>query len=122
MSGSEDASNSANVNERIELMYKAITYMGNTFRDYMEYQMNYGNQSSPFTGHQNYEQEVGSEQLPLVRQFQNLNPSSFMVATEPTMAETWIIKFEKIFKILKCSDQKKVELVVFMLEGEADDW
>ena len=87
MSRSEDASNSGNVNERIELMQKAIINMGNTFRNYMEYQRNYGNQSSPFIGHQTDEQEVGSEQLPLVRQFQNLNPLSFKGATKPTMAK-----------------------------------
>ena len=96
--------------------------MGNTFRYYIEFQTNNGNQSSEGTGHNVEVSGTGSERLSLLRQFQNLNPPSFKGATEPAAAEAWVWKLEKMFKILKCTDQQKVELAVYMLEGEADDW
>ena len=60
--------------------------------------------------------------MPLLRQFQDLDPSSFRGATNLVVAETWVRKLEKMFEVLKCTNQQKVELAVYMLEGEADDW
>ncbi|GKV51438.1 hypothetical protein SLEP1_g58096 [Rubroshorea leprosula] len=64
----------------------------------------------------------GNEQLTLVKQFQNTNPPSFKGVPDPDVAESWVKKLEKMFKLLKCTDGQKVELAVFPLEGEADDW
>ena len=55
------------------------------------------------------------EWLSLIRQFQRLNLPSFEGATEPATAEEWVRRLEKIFKVLKCTDQQRVEIAVFML-------
>ncbi|GKU88330.1 hypothetical protein SLEP1_g2611 [Rubroshorea leprosula] len=64
----------------------------------------------------------GNEQLTLVKQFQNMNPPSFKGVPDLDVAESWVKKLEKMFKLLKCTNEQKVKLVVFTLEGEADDW
>ncbi|GKV48743.1 hypothetical protein SLEP1_g55542 [Rubroshorea leprosula] len=51
-----------------------------------------------------------------------MNPPSFKGVPDPDVAKSWVKKLEKMFKLLKCTDGQKVELVVFTLEGEADDW
>ena len=53
MSDSEDSSTHATgaMNDRIELIQKAITDMGNTFRNYIEFQTHNGNQSGEGIGH-----------------------------------------------------------------------
>ena len=39
---------------------------------------------------------------------------------DPTVADAWIKRLEKIFKVHRCSDQKKVAYTIFMMEGEAE--
>ncbi|GKV38840.1 hypothetical protein SLEP1_g46705 [Rubroshorea leprosula] len=51
-----------------------------------------------------------------------MNPPSFKGVPDPDVAESWVKKLEKMFKLLKCTDGQKVELAVFTLEGEDDDW
>ena len=51
-----------------------------------------------------------------------LNPSSFKGTRDPVVAKEWIQRLEKLFEILQCMDKQKVELAVYMLEGEADNW
>lgn len=122
MSGAGNTAAPSTVNEKIELMQQAITDMGTTFKKFIECQGSNGHQTSNGNGQIVVEQGEGNEQLSLLRQFQNMNPPSFKGAPEPAMAETWVKKLEKVFKILKCTDQQKVQLAVYMLEGEVDDW
>lgn len=122
MSGTDGTLSSSTANERMELMQKAILDLGNTFKNYIEFQTSHGSQSSEGTQPDVVEQGEGNEQLPLIKQFQNMNPPTFKGASEPILAEGWIKRLEKMFKILKCADRQKVELATFMLEGEADDW
>ena len=74
MSDSEESSTHAMemVNDKIERMQKAYANMGNTFKNYMEHQTHCGIQSSE--GQNVDELRDGSERLPLLKQFQNLNP------------------------------------------------
>ncbi|GKV36288.1 hypothetical protein SLEP1_g44436 [Rubroshorea leprosula] len=111
------------VNTRMDIMQKAITDMSSIFRDYLQHQ---NNNNAPQNTGGNSQQIVdyreGNEQLTLVKQFQNMNPPSFKGVPDPDVAESWVKKIEKMFKLLKCTDGQKVELAVFTLEGEADDW
>ncbi|GKV41417.1 hypothetical protein SLEP1_g48955 [Rubroshorea leprosula] len=111
------------VNTRMDIMQKAITDMSSIFKDYLQHQNN--NNASQNTGgnsQQIVDSREGNEQLTLVKQFQNMNPTSFKGVPDLDVAESWVKKLEKMFKLLKCTDGKKVELAVFTLEGEADDW
>ncbi|GKV49055.1 hypothetical protein SLEP1_g55827 [Rubroshorea leprosula] len=111
------------VSTRMDIMQKAITDMSSIFRDYLQHQNN--NNAPQNTGgnsQQTVDSSEGNEQLTLVKQFQNMNPPSFKGVPDPDVAESWVKKLEKMFKLLKCTDVQKVELAVFTLEGEADNW
>ncbi|GKV24936.1 hypothetical protein SLEP1_g34473 [Rubroshorea leprosula] len=97
--------------------------MSSVFKDYLLHQNNNNaQQNTSGNSQQTVDSREGNEQLTLVKQFQNMNPTSFKGVPDPNVAESWVKKLEKMFKLLKCTDEQKVELAVFTLEGEADDW
>ncbi|RVW80541.1 Retrovirus-related Pol polyprotein from transposon 17.6 [Vitis vinifera] len=54
--------------------------------------------------------------------FKKLGPPYFSGATDPTEAEAWILKMEKFFGVIDCSEQQKASYAAFMLDKEADHW
>ncbi|KAF7801134.1 Transposon Ty3-I Gag-Pol polyprotein [Senna tora] len=55
-------------------------------------------------------------------EFQNARPSTFRGEFNPVLAEGWLKELEKIFKVLKCTEEQKVEFAIYMLAGEAEHW
>ena len=55
-------------------------------------------------------------------EFKRLSPPTFEGTTEPMEVEKWIIEMEKVFRVLKCSEDEKVAYVAYMLRGDAYDW
>ena len=55
-----------------------------------------------------------------IGQFKKLSPPSFSGESDPMVAERWMMQIEKIFDALSYSDERKVFLATFMLEGEAE--
>ncbi|XP_034677690.1 uncharacterized protein LOC117908132 [Vitis riparia] len=54
--------------------------------------------------------------------FKKLGPPYFSGATDPTEAEAWILKMEKFFSVIDCSEEQKASYAAFMLDKEADHW
>ncbi|RVW57618.1 Transposon Tf2-11 polyprotein [Vitis vinifera] len=44
------------------------------------------------------------------------------VCLHPTEAEAWILKMEKFFGVIDCSEEQKASYAAFMLDKEADHW
>ncbi|RVX04229.1 Retrovirus-related Pol polyprotein from transposon 17.6 [Vitis vinifera] len=42
--------------------------------------------------------------------------------SDPTEAEAWIMKIEKFFDVIDCSEEQKASYAAFMLDKEADHW
>ncbi|GKV32449.1 hypothetical protein SLEP1_g41058 [Rubroshorea leprosula] len=106
------------VNARMDIMQKVITDMSSIFRDYLQHQNN--NNAPQNTGgnsQQTMDSREGNEQLTLVKQFQNMNLPSFKGVPNPYVAESWVKKLEKMFKLLICTDRQKVELAMFTFEA-----
>ncbi|XP_030514801.2 uncharacterized protein LOC115728612 [Rhodamnia argentea] len=57
-----------------------------------------------------------------VEQFLKPKPARFDGAGDPDMAPQWIEKPEKAFEVLGCTDEEKVTLAAYRLEGIGDDW
>jgi hypothetical protein len=57
-----------------------------------------------------------------MKEFKRMSPRTFRGTEEPIEAERWINQMQKIFRIIKCRDEEKVDLATFMLEGDAYDW
>jgi hypothetical protein len=55
-------------------------------------------------------------------QFQKMRPPSFAGATDPDVAETWVMGLEKIFDAIRCPKEYQVRLAVFTLTSEAEFW
>ena len=49
-------------------------------------------------------------------------PPTFAGATDPMVVENWLLKMEKLLKVLHCTDSQKVEYATFALEGPAERW
>ncbi|MDV2888131.1 hypothetical protein RYX45_23495, partial [Alkalihalophilus pseudofirmus] len=57
-----------------------------------------------------------------LERFHKQKPRVFRSAASPTDAEDWISHMEKIFVVLECSDNHRVKLAAFKLEGDAYRW
>lgn len=51
------------------------------------------------------------------KRFREHNPKSFEGSPDPKDVERWLQGMEKIFRVMRCSDQDKVELASDKLEG-----
>eukprot|EP00261_Vitis_vinifera_P020584 XP_010651479.1 PREDICTED: uncharacterized protein LOC104879640 [Vitis vinifera] len=54
--------------------------------------------------------------------FKKLGPPYFSGATDPTEAEAWILKMEKFFGVIDCSEEQKASYAAFILDKEANHW
>jgi hypothetical protein len=57
-----------------------------------------------------------------LRDFHQQNPPKFNGEHNPDKADLWIEEIEKIFEMLHCTDEKKVEYATFLLRKEAESW
>ena len=48
-------------------------------------------------------------------EFKRLSPLVFKGTTKPMETEKWIIKMEKVFRVLECSEGEKVAYATYML-------
>ena len=53
-------------------------------------------------------------------EFRKQNPPTFAGETDPMVAENWLLKMEKLLKVLHCIDSQKVEYATFALKGPAE--
>lgn len=58
----------------------------------------------------------------LVKHFLRLKPPKFIGADDPEAAILWIQQLEKAFALLRCSEEDKVILAVYQLQGNASTW
>ena len=52
-------------------------------------------------------------------EFKKLTPPSFEGSTKPLVAEKWLTKMEKAFRVLRCTEEEKVNYATYMLQGYA---
>ncbi|XP_019159914.1 PREDICTED: uncharacterized protein LOC109156516 [Ipomoea nil] len=50
------------------------------------------------------------------------NPPCFLGQEDPEVLESWIRAFEKLFNVVGCPEDQRVEAAVYYLQGEADHW
>ncbi|KAI9128268.1 hypothetical protein K1719_001261 [Acacia pycnantha] len=55
-----------------------------------------------------------------VTQFCKLKPPTFRGKLD--LAEDWLKRLEKIFKVIECPENRKAEPAIYRLEGDADRW
>ncbi|XP_030453721.2 uncharacterized protein LOC115675261 [Syzygium oleosum] len=58
----------------------------------------------------------------LVEQFLKLQPPKFIGTGDPEEAESWIDELQKAFELLRCSEEEKVTLAAYQLQGNASYW
>ena len=58
----------------------------------------------------------------LVEQFLKLKPHKFDGRSDLVAASLWVEELEKAFDVRECTDEEKVTLVVYQLQGNASDW
>ena len=54
--------------------------------------------------------------------FKKLGPSYFFGTSDPIEAEAWIMKIEKFFDVIDCSEKQKASSATFMLDKKEDHW
>lgn len=55
-------------------------------------------------------------------QFSSQNPPMFDGKSDANVAENWLRRMEKIFKVLNCTENQKVEYTICNLNDVADEW
>ena len=69
------------------------------------------NQAPPHVGHVNTVERVRS-----------LGVKSFNGSGDPPEAESWLIKLERIFDVMRCSEEDRLSFATFLLEDRAYHW
>ncbi|KAF7142831.1 hypothetical protein RHSIM_Rhsim05G0110500 [Rhododendron simsii] len=59
---------------------------------------------------------------PNVKEFLKLKPPTFIGGMDAKIVKSWISALEKIFKVMRRTDQQKVALAVYQLQGKAEHW
>ena len=54
--------------------------------------------------------------------FKKLGPPCFFGTSELIEAKAWIMKIEKFFNVIDCSEEQKASYAAFMLDKEVDHW
>ncbi|MQM19276.1 hypothetical protein Taro_052277, partial [Colocasia esculenta] len=54
--------------------------------------------------------------------FKRMSPPSFKGESDPLLAESWMREIEKIFQTIRCAEDDKVTLAIYMLQERADVW
>ncbi|GAB2228224.1 hypothetical protein Droror1_Dr00010054 [Drosera rotundifolia] len=57
-----------------------------------------------------------------MKEFLGLGPPSFDGARDHMTAKLFILELEKIFQVLQCCEEEKVNFATFMLKGKATVW
>ncbi|XP_074323743.1 uncharacterized protein LOC141660655 [Apium graveolens] len=68
---------------------------------------------------------VGNQQggpRSLISEFKKLSPPIFEGSTNPSEVDKWLQEMEKIFELLGSTDEQKVNLASYQLQGSAYDW
>ncbi|XP_030519178.2 uncharacterized protein LOC115732632 [Rhodamnia argentea] len=81
-----------------------------------------GNNGLNGNGHGGGNGNMNRPMSQLVEHFLKLKPAQVDGAGDPEVAPRWIEKLEKAFEVLGCTEEEKVTLAVYQLEGTADDW
>ena len=55
-------------------------------------------------------------------EFRKNDPPSFRGEHDPRVAVEWLQGMEKIFRVMRCTDQQKVDYATYMLQAEAENW
>ncbi|MQL84788.1 hypothetical protein Taro_017287 [Colocasia esculenta] len=58
----------------------------------------------------------------LFKDFRSLDPPRFAGSTDSDEAENWLKDIERIFKMIKCTEEEKVHLTTFQLDRDARAW
>ncbi|XP_028074361.1 uncharacterized protein LOC114276747 [Camellia sinensis] len=62
------------------------------------------------------------EELVIIKQFQDLKPTTFIGSPDPMVADAWVKDMEKIFHALPCTEREKVTFATFTFKDNAQEW
>ncbi|XP_052189968.1 uncharacterized protein LOC127799783 [Diospyros lotus] len=83
---------------------------------------NSGQTSNPMNQGMEPQGTDGYARSQLVRNFMTLRPPEFQGGTDALAAEDWMLSIEKHLQTIGCNDAQKVQLVTFLLRGDAKRW
>ncbi|GFZ08488.1 hypothetical protein Acr_20g0002960 [Actinidia rufa] len=65
---------------------------------------------------------TGAMPCTTIKKFQQLKPLTFYGTPDPMAAESCLLRIERVFEVLSCTDEQKVAYVTFTFEGAALIW
>ena len=60
-----------------------------------------------------------------IKQYEKLismGATHFSGSTDPSVADTWLRRLEKVFNVMRCSDEKKLDFAVYLLKEDVENW
>lgn len=58
----------------------------------------------------------------IFEKFLKRGPPEFTGTEDPLVADDWIVRMEKIFRVFECSGRQRVQLAAYMFRSVAEDW
>ena len=58
----------------------------------------------------------------IFEKFLKRGPPEFTGTEDPMVADDWLVRLEKIFRVFECTGQQQVQLAAYMFRGVAEDW
>ena len=62
------------------------------------------------------------EAAKMVETARRLGAQEFRGTTDPLQVEDWIKRIERVFEMMECPKERKVNIAAFLLEGRALNW
>lgn len=56
----------------------------------------------------------------IFKKFLKRGPPEFFSMEDPLVANDWIVRMEKIFRVFECSGRQRVQLAAYMFRGVAE--
>lgn len=57
-----------------------------------------------------------------IKRARKLGALEFQGTTDPIQADAWLQRIERVFEVMKCSEEQKLSIATFLLEGRAQNW
>ena len=58
----------------------------------------------------------------IFEKFLKRGPPEFMGTEDPLVADDWIVRMEKIFRVFECTGSQRVQPAAYMFRSVAEDW
>ena len=63
----------------------------------------------------------GVDEIKQYEKLISMGATHFLGSADPSVADIWLRRLEKVFNVMRCSDEKKLDFAVYLLKEDAEN-